>query len=74
MRAKGCATTAARWVTWSAAWPSLTVDAIERGKGDEAERLARAHAALAVRNFEAVLESGGLERLPGSALISVQGD
>ncbi|MDE3134326.1 MAG: GntR family transcriptional regulator [Acidobacteriota bacterium] len=49
------------------------LNAIERGDGDEAERLARDHAQLAVRNLEAVLETGGLEKLPGSSLISDAG-
>ena len=49
------------------------LDAIERGDGEEAERLARGHAQLAVRNLEAVLETGGLEKLPGSSLISDAG-
>jgi GntR family transcriptional regulator of vanillate catabolism len=47
------------------------LDAIERGDGDEAERLARRHAHLAVENLESVLESGGLDKLPGSSLINV---
>ena len=46
------------------------LDAIERGDGDEAERLARDHAQLAVKNLESVLQTGGLEKLPGSSLIS----
>lgn len=46
------------------------LNAIERGDADEAERLARAHAGLTVRNLETVLEAGGLEKLPGSGLIS----
>jgi GntR family transcriptional regulator of vanillate catabolism len=49
------------------------LNAIERGDGDEAERLARDHAQLTVRNLEAVLETGGLEKLPGSSLISDAG-
>lgn len=49
------------------------LNAIERGDGDQAERLARDHARLAVRNLEAVLETGGLEKLPGSSLISDAG-
>lgn len=49
------------------------LNAIERGDGDEAERLARGHAQLAVKNLEAVLETGGLEKLPGSSLISDAG-
>jgi GntR family transcriptional regulator of vanillate catabolism len=49
------------------------LNAIERGDGDEAERLAREHAGLAVKNLEAVLEAGGLEKLPGSGLISEAG-
>ncbi|MDE3131558.1 MAG: GntR family transcriptional regulator [Acidobacteriota bacterium] len=46
------------------------LDAIERGDAAAAERLAREHARLAVKNLEAVLETGGLEKLPGSSLIS----
>ena len=46
------------------------LDAIERGDSDEADRLARAHAQLTVRNLEVVLQTGGLEKLPGSSLIS----
>jgi GntR family transcriptional regulator of vanillate catabolism len=46
------------------------LNAIERGDADEAERLARAHAGLTVKNLENVLETGGLEKLPGSSLIS----
>lgn len=49
------------------------LDAIERGDLAEAERLARCHAQLAVQNLEAVLETGGLEKLPGSSLINVDG-
>lgn len=49
------------------------LNAIERGDTDEAERLARDHAQLTVRNLEAVLETGGLEKLPGSSLISDSG-
>jgi GntR family transcriptional regulator of vanillate catabolism len=45
------------------------LDAIEAGDGEEAERLARGHAELTVRNLEAVLRDGGLHRLPGSSLI-----
>jgi GntR family transcriptional regulator of vanillate catabolism len=47
------------------------LDAIERGDGDEAERLARRHAHLAVENLEAVLQTGDLDKLPGSSLINV---
>jgi GntR family transcriptional regulator of vanillate catabolism len=46
------------------------LNAIEAGDGDDAERLARAHAELTVRNLDAVLRDGGYERLPGSSLIS----
>jgi GntR family transcriptional regulator of vanillate catabolism len=46
------------------------LNAIERGDADEAERLARGHAGLTVRNLESVLETGGLEKLPGSGLIT----
>ena len=49
------------------------LNAIERGDPDEAERLARAHAGLTVKNLEVVLEGGGLEKLPGSGLISDAG-
>jgi GntR family transcriptional regulator of vanillate catabolism len=49
------------------------LNAIERGDSDEAERLARAHAQLTVKNLEAVLQTGGLEKLPGSSLISDAG-
>lgn len=49
------------------------LNAIERGDSDESERLARAHAELTVRNLENVLETGGLEKLPGSGLISDAG-
>ena len=49
------------------------LNAIERGDSDEAERLARAHAQLTVKNLESVLETGGLEKLPGSSLISDAG-
>ena len=49
------------------------LDAIERGDSDEAERLARAHAQLTVRNLESVLATGGLDKLPGSGLISDAG-
>ncbi len=48
----------------------LILDAIERGDAEEAEQLSRAHAMLAVKNLEAVRVSGGLEKLPGSGLIS----
>lgn len=51
----------------------LILDAIERGDGDEADLLMRNHAQLTVRNLEAVLETGGLEKLPGSSLISDAG-
>jgi GntR family transcriptional regulator, vanillate catabolism transcriptional regulator len=46
------------------------LNAIERGDADEAERLARGHAGLTVKNLESVLETGGLDKLPGSGLIS----
>jgi GntR family transcriptional regulator, vanillate catabolism transcriptional regulator len=46
------------------------LNAIERGDSEEAERVARAHAQLTVKNLEAVLQTGGLEKLPGSGLIS----
>jgi GntR family transcriptional regulator of vanillate catabolism len=46
------------------------LNAIERGDSDAAERLARDHAQLTVRNLEVVLQTGGLEKLPGSSLIS----
>ena len=46
------------------------LNAIERGDADLAERLAREHAQLTVKNLESVLETGGLEKLPGSGLIS----
>ena len=49
------------------------LNAIERGDAEAAERLARAHAQLAVRNLEAVLQTGGLEKLPGSGLINDAG-
>jgi len=49
------------------------LNAIERGDSEEAERLARGHAQLTVKNLEAVLETGGLEKLPGSSLISDAG-
>ncbi len=49
------------------------LNAIERGDVNEAERLARGHAGLTVRNLETVLETGGLEKLPGSGLISDAG-
>jgi GntR family transcriptional regulator of vanillate catabolism len=49
------------------------LNAIERGDADEAERLARGHAQLTVKNLESVLETGGLEKLPGSGLISDAG-
>ncbi len=45
------------------------LNAIERGDSAAAERLARDHAQLAVKNLESVLETGGLEKLPGSGLI-----
>ncbi len=48
------------------------LDAIERGDGDAAERLARRHAHLAEENMELALKSGGLGKLPGSSLISVE--
>jgi GntR family transcriptional regulator of vanillate catabolism len=47
------------------------LDAIERGDADAAERLARRHAHLAEENMELALKTGGLEKLPGSSLISV---
>ncbi len=47
------------------------LNAIEHGDGAEAERLARRHAHLAVENLQSVLESGGLDRLPGSSLITL---
>ncbi|MCL2418218.1 MAG: GntR family transcriptional regulator [Conexibacteraceae bacterium] len=46
--------------------------AIEAGNGEEAERLAREHAHLAVVNMEDALKTGSLEKLPGSSLISVE--
>jgi GntR family transcriptional regulator of vanillate catabolism len=46
------------------------LNAIEAGDADESERLARAHAQLTVKNLEVVLETGGLEKLRGSGLIS----
>jgi GntR family transcriptional regulator of vanillate catabolism len=49
------------------------LNAIERGDGDDAERLARSHALLTVRNLESLLETGGLEKLAGSSLISDAG-
>jgi GntR family transcriptional regulator, vanillate catabolism transcriptional regulator len=48
------------------------LDAIERGDGEQAEKLARKHAHLAQDNLEAVLRrEAGLAGLPGSSLISV---
>lgn len=49
------------------------LDAIEAADGDEAERLCRRHAQLAVLNLEAVLLNGSLAKLPGSSLIDVAG-
>jgi GntR family transcriptional regulator of vanillate catabolism len=49
------------------------LNAIERGDSEEAERIARGHAQLTVKNLENVLETGGLEKLPGSSLISFEG-
>jgi GntR family transcriptional regulator of vanillate catabolism len=49
------------------------LNAIERGDADQAERLARGHAGLTVKNLEVVLETGGLDKLPGSGLISDAG-
>jgi GntR family transcriptional regulator of vanillate catabolism len=46
------------------------LNAIESGDADLAERLVRDHAQLTVKNLESVLETGGLEKLPGSGLIS----
>ncbi len=50
------------------------LSAIERGDGEEAERLARRHAHLAEENMESALKSGGLDKLPGSSLINVEDD
>jgi GntR family transcriptional regulator of vanillate catabolism len=47
------------------------LEAIEAGDGELAEKLAREHARLAEENFEAALREGGLDGLPGRALISV---
>jgi GntR family transcriptional regulator of vanillate catabolism len=48
------------------------LEAIERGDGELAEKLARQHAHLAAQNFEAALRAGGpLVGLPGSGLINV---
>ncbi|MGH2835151.1 MAG: GntR family transcriptional regulator [Solirubrobacteraceae bacterium] len=49
------------------------LNAIERGDGDGAERLMRNHAELTINNLENVLDTGGLDKLPGSGLISDAG-
>jgi len=52
----------------------LILDAIEHGDGELAEKLARNHAKLAQKNFEAALRAGSaLNGLPGSSLINVEG-
>lgn len=48
--------------------------AIEAGDGETAERLARRHARLAHENMDAAVAGGGLEKVPGSSLINVDGD
>ncbi len=46
------------------------LDAIERGDGEQAERLARRHAHLAEENMALAVASGGLDKLPGGSLIT----
>jgi GntR family transcriptional regulator, vanillate catabolism transcriptional regulator len=51
----------------------LILEAIERGDGELAERLAREHAHLAAQNFESALSAGeSLHSLPGGSLINVE--
>jgi GntR family transcriptional regulator of vanillate catabolism len=51
----------------------MILEAIERGDGSLAEKLAREHAHLAAHNFAAALSAGDdLDGLPGGSLISVE--
>lgn len=65
------------------AGPALTVGqqqhheilaAIEAGDGETAELLSRRHARLAHENMDTAVADGGLEKVPGSSLINVEGE